>query len=187
MPVDIFSIDQLYPTFTGEETNTEKIERLADYLYKLIESLRYTLYHLGEENFSGGFEELKKKIEADIGTQIDLSDYVRQEDLADYVTDTELSTELAGYATQSDLSGYAQTTDLQNYVPKTTLGDNSVGAGGNLQLSASVDMTQTAAGGITITASGTAPGLSSGIININAASVNITAPMGVYANGTRIG
>ena len=78
MPVDIFSIDQLYPTFTVEETNTEKIERLADYLYKLIESLRYTLYHLGEENFSGGFDELKKKIEADIGTQIDQSDYVKQ-------------------------------------------------------------------------------------------------------------
>ena len=174
MPVDIFSIDQLYPTFTGEETNTEKIERLADYLYKLIESLRYTLYHLGEENFSGGFDELKKKIEADIGTQIDLSDYVKQEDLAGYATDSDVETAVSDKVTDTELN-----TALAGYVPTTSLGDNSVAAGVNLSLSAD--------GGITITASGNAPGLQSGIISINAASVNITAPMGVYANGARIG
>ena len=183
MPVDIFSIDQLYPTFTGEETNTEKIERLADYLYKLIESLRYTLYHLGEENFSGGFDELKKKIEADIGTQIDLSDYVKQEDLAGYATDSDVETAVSDKVTDTELNtalaGYAQRSELSGYVPTTSLGDNSVAAGVNLSLSAD--------GGITITASGNAPGLQSGIISINAASVNITAPMGVYANGARIG
>lgn len=183
MPVDIFSIDQLYPTFTGEETNTEKIERLADYLYKLIESLRYTLYHLGEENFSGGFEELKKKIEADIGTQIDLSDYVKQEDLAGYATDSDVDAAVADKVTDTELNtalaGYAQRSELAGYVPTSSMGDNSVAAGVNLSLSAD--------GGMTITASGNAPGLSSGIIYINAASVNITAPMGVYANGARIG
>lgn len=191
MPVDIFSIDQLYPTFTGEETNTEKIERLADYLYKLIESLRYTLYHLGEENFSGGFDELKKKIEADIGTEIDLSDYVKQEDLAGYATDSDVDAAVADKVTDTELNtalaGYAQRSELSGYVPTSSMGDNSVAAGANLSL--------TADGGVTVNASGTAPGLGSGIVTINGnmisintstGMVSITAGGGLWVNGNRI-
>lgn len=160
MPVDIFSIDQLYPTFTGEETNTEKIERLADYLYKLIESLRYTLYHLGEENFSGGFEELKKKIEADIGTQIDLSDYVKQEDLDGYATDSDVDAAVADKVTDTELNtalaGYAQRSELAGYVPLSSANDVILSAGGIITL---------------LSTSG---------------SVQITAPFGLYVNGNRI-
>ena len=89
--------------------------------------------------------------------------------VSDKVTDTELNTALAGY------------------VPTTSLGDNSVAAGVNLSL--------TADGGVTVNASGTAPGLGSGIVTINGnmisintstGMVSITAGGGLWVNGNRI-
>lgn len=189
MAVDIYSIDQLYPDFAEGETAQEKIQKITDYLFRLIESLRYTLYHLSGENFEDGtFDELMKKIEQDIGGEIDLSDYVKQEDLSDYVTDTELSTELAGYAKTTDLSGYATTGDLASYVPKTTASgsDNSMAAGATLNLSGTnVQMTgtynaDTQAQAINMTAIQVVGDPLSG-------TVNIVAPNGFYVNGTRIG
>ena len=183
MAIDIYSIDQLYPTFTGNETNAEKIAMIMDYLYQLIESLKYTLYHLDEGNFSEGMseyvtgkamdEELK-----DYAKEEELADYAKEEELADYVTDGELATELQPYAKTSDLSGYVTdgelatelqpyakaadvSTALAGYVQKTTIGNQIIQVNGINTVSISMDP-------------------ASGIMAI-------AAPGGLYVNGQLIG
>ena len=174
MAIDIYSIDQLYPTFTGNETNAEKISMIMDYLYQLIESLKYTLYHLDEGNFSEGMSEYVT------GDKMDeeLKDYAKEEELADYVTDGELATELQPYAKTSDLSGYVTdselatelqpyakaadvSTALAGYVQKTTIGNQIIQVNGINTVSISMDP-------------------ASGIMAI-------TAPGGLYVNGQLIG
>lgn len=113
MATDIYSIDQLYPTFTGNETNAEKIAMIMDYLYQLIESLKYTLYHLDEGNFSEGALNQKP-------------------DMTGYVTDDELTEELDGYVKDTELTTaltpYAKKTDLSDYVPKLAQGNTVIEA-----------------------------------------------------------
>ena len=174
MAVDLYSIDQLYPTFTGNETNAEKIAMIMDYLYQLIESLKYTLYHLDEGNFSEGMSEYVT------GKAMDeeLKDYAKEEELADYVTDGELATELQPYAKTSDLSGYVTdgelatelqpyakaadvSTALAGYVQKTTIGNQIIQVNGINTVSLSMDP-------------------ASGIMAI-------AAPGGLYVNGQLIG
>lgn len=174
MAIDIYSIDQLYPTFTGNETNAEKIAMIMDYLYQLIESLKYTLYHLDEGNFSEGMSEYVT------GKAMDeeLKDYAKEEELADYVTDGELATELQPYAKTSDLSGYVTdgelatelqpyakaadvSTALANYVQKSTIGNQIIQVNGINTVSLSMDP-------------------ASGIMAI-------AAPGGLYVNGQLIG
>lgn len=175
MAIDIFSIDQLYPTFTGNETNSEKIDRLNEFIFKLIESLRYTLYHLDSKNFtSGTVDKFKQSIEKDF-PQTDLSDYVKQEDLEDYVTDNELGATLQGYATtsdipdvsnfvtQNDLSNYATTSDLNSRVPKASSSDTEIASDTKLTLQGNA---------ATIVLSNT--------------DVQITALNGIWLNGVKI-
>lgn len=59
----LLDADVSFPTFTGQESEAEKTEKILNYLYMLIENLRYTLGNLDEENFSeGGIEEIGKVI-----------------------------------------------------------------------------------------------------------------------------
>lgn len=194
MAVDPYSIDSLRPDLLLGDTNAEKVGKINDYLYQVLESLRYTFYHLDIENFDDDFlDNLKKEIEADIGS-IDLSGYVTRPELtaalADYVT----RPELADYATHAELQNYAPITELANYVPTSSLGDISVNSQMNLNLQGSNGLTLEG-NGVLITANGSAGGLGAGLIDmeclamiINAGSgqVNINAAGGLWVNGTRI-
>jgi hypothetical protein len=52
MPNDISTIDRTFPDLSGEEGLEAKVTRLTDWAFKLYESLRYTLYNLGADNFN---------------------------------------------------------------------------------------------------------------------------------------
>lgn len=52
MPGTLFDTDTSFPRFTGEETDSEKIQKLQDYLYQLAENFRYLMSNLGIENFN---------------------------------------------------------------------------------------------------------------------------------------
>jgi hypothetical protein len=159
MAIDIYSIDQLYPTFTGNETNAEKIAMIMDYLYQLIESLKYTLYHLDEGNFSEGVLDQKPDMTGYVTDEElteELQPYAKTSDLSGYVTDGELATELQPYAKAADVS-----TALANYVQKTTIGNQIIQANGMSNVSISMDP-------------------ASGIMAI-------VAPGGLYVNGQLIG
>ena len=59
MPGTLFDTDTSFPRFTGEETDSEKIQKLQDYLYQLAENFRYLMSNLGIENFNAAeLEEL---------------------------------------------------------------------------------------------------------------------------------
>ena len=52
MPGNLFAADVLFPHLTEKQNTDEKISVVTDYLYMLLEQLRYTLGNLGEENFN---------------------------------------------------------------------------------------------------------------------------------------
>ena len=52
MPGTLFDTDTSFPRFTGNETDSEKIQKLQDYLYQLTENFRYLMSNLGIENFN---------------------------------------------------------------------------------------------------------------------------------------
>ncbi len=59
----LLDADVSFPTFTGQESESEKTEKILNYLYMLLENLRYTLGNLDGENFSQvGIEEIGKVI-----------------------------------------------------------------------------------------------------------------------------
>lgn len=52
MPNDFMALDQNLPRFTGGEGLEERVKRLQDYQYQLLETLRYMMYHLDTRNFN---------------------------------------------------------------------------------------------------------------------------------------
>lgn len=52
MPGNIFAADTSFPQFYGNQSADEKIGVVTDYLFMLLEELRYTLANLGQENFN---------------------------------------------------------------------------------------------------------------------------------------
>lgn len=52
MPSSILSADTGFPSFTGEESAEERDEIILNYLYMLLEQLRYSLNNLGVSNFN---------------------------------------------------------------------------------------------------------------------------------------
>ena len=52
MPGNVFSADTNFPRFAGNQSADEKIDVVTDYLFVLLEQLRYTLANLGQENFN---------------------------------------------------------------------------------------------------------------------------------------
>ena len=52
MPSNILTADTSFPQLTDEQSPGEKITLLTNYLYMLLEQLRYTLNNLGEDNFN---------------------------------------------------------------------------------------------------------------------------------------
>lgn len=52
MPSNLLTIDDGFPSFTGEESPTEQIRALHNYLFQLREGLQYSLQNLSAENFN---------------------------------------------------------------------------------------------------------------------------------------
>ena len=71
MPGNILTVDTSFPQLTDKQTTDQKFRVITDYLYMLLEQLRYTLRNLGMENFNdaelGSFVDYLKAnlIEAD--------------------------------------------------------------------------------------------------------------------------
>ena len=80
MPGNLLSADTSFPTFTPEQTNEQKLDVVTNYLYMLLEQLRYTLQNLGAGNFND--TELK-----DIGLTITQPIYVDLENAAGAIAD----------------------------------------------------------------------------------------------------
>lgn len=53
MPGNLLAVDTAFPTFTPEQTTEQKLDVVTNYLYMLVEQLRYTLQNLGMGNFNG--------------------------------------------------------------------------------------------------------------------------------------
>lgn len=52
MPNNILTADINFPTFTAEQSTEEKLDVVTNYLYMLMEQLRYTMGNLGAGNFN---------------------------------------------------------------------------------------------------------------------------------------
>lgn len=52
MPDTFSALDQNLPRFTGGETVERKVQVIQDYLYQLLEALRYAMYNLDTRNFN---------------------------------------------------------------------------------------------------------------------------------------
>lgn len=71
MPVSLLNTDTSFPTFESDTPTKERVEVLTNYLYMLLEELRYTFGNLGEENFNdAGLLSLSMKIREPINIRI---------------------------------------------------------------------------------------------------------------------
>ena len=52
MPSRFAALDAAYPSFSGEEPLSRRVDALMDYNFKLLEYLRYILRNLGPENMN---------------------------------------------------------------------------------------------------------------------------------------
>ena len=52
MPSNLLTVDTAFPAFTEEQTTDQKLDVVTNYLYMLLEQLRYTLQNLGAGNFN---------------------------------------------------------------------------------------------------------------------------------------
>lgn len=57
MPSNLLNADTSFPELNDKQSDEEKITLVVNYLYMLLEQLRYTLQNLGEDNFNS--QELK--------------------------------------------------------------------------------------------------------------------------------
>ena len=73
MPMTSLSgADLSFPTFTGSESEEQKTEKILNYLYMLLENLRYTLGNLDQDNFStSGIKEIGEVIREPIYARLE--------------------------------------------------------------------------------------------------------------------
>ena len=159
MPGNLLSADTSFPTFTPEQTNEQKLDVVTNYLYMLLEQLRYTLANLGAGNFNE--TELNE-----IGLKITQPIYVDLENAAGAIADLTLTADQLT-SRLSDAEGNISAID--QYARSITLSVT------NGETSSTVKLL---AGGVqiasqTISMSGlvTFTGLSSGTTTINGACI----------------
>ena len=159
MPGNLLSVDTSFPTFTPEQTNEQKLDVVTNYLYMLLEQLRYTLANLGAGNFNE--TELNE-----IGLKITQPIYVDLENAAGAIADLTLTADQLT-SRLSDAEGNISAID--QYARSITLSVT------NGETSSTVKLL---AGGVqiasqTISMSGlvTFTGLSSGTTTINGACI----------------
>lgn len=72
MPNNLLTVDTAFPTFTREQTTDQKLDVVTNYLYMLLEQLRYTLENLGAGNFNETeLEEIGKTITSPIYVELE--------------------------------------------------------------------------------------------------------------------
>ena len=65
-------IDTNFPTFTGEESTDEKVTTIQNYMFMLVEQLRYTLHNLDLDNMNGtAVEQFKQSLTEPIYARIE--------------------------------------------------------------------------------------------------------------------
>lgn len=111
MPGNLLSADTSFPTFTPEQTNEQKLDVVTNYLYMLLEQLRYTLQNLGAGNFND--TELK-----DIGLTITQPIYVDLENAAGAIADLTLT---ADHLTSSLEDAEGNISAIEQYAKSITL------------------------------------------------------------------
>ena len=75
MPGNILSADTQFPNFAGQENPAEQIRTIRNYLYMLLEQLRYTLNNLDAGNFNTeGLKEIQNAISQPILKQLSDTD-----------------------------------------------------------------------------------------------------------------
>lgn len=75
MPGNILSADTQFPNFAGQENPAEQIRTIRNYLYMLLEQLRYTLNNLDAGNFNTeGLREIQDAISQPILKQLSDTD-----------------------------------------------------------------------------------------------------------------
>ena len=75
MPGNILSADTQFPNFAGNESPAEQIRTIRNYLYMLLEQLRYTLNNLDAGNFNTeGLKEIQDAISQPILKQLSDTD-----------------------------------------------------------------------------------------------------------------
>ena len=75
MPGNILSADTQFPNFSGQENPAEQIRTIRNYLYMLLEQLRYTLNNLDAGNFNTeGLKEIQDAISQPILKQLSDTD-----------------------------------------------------------------------------------------------------------------
>lgn len=67
MPNGTHLLDAGFPSFTGRESTAEKLDRIQNYLFQLLEELRFLLHNLGTDNFNAS--ELTK-LESDVAEAV---------------------------------------------------------------------------------------------------------------------
>lgn len=59
MPSNLLNVDTGFPDLRGNQSTDEKFRMVSDYLYMLLEQLRYSMANLGRENFNDtAFQEI---------------------------------------------------------------------------------------------------------------------------------
>ena len=72
MPSNILSADTSFPNLTDEQTTDQKFKVITDYLYMLLEQLRYSMGNLGLENFNEtSFQQISGLIQDPIYAQLE--------------------------------------------------------------------------------------------------------------------
>ena len=104
MPTSFLSADAGFPRLTGDVPAEERMNRIRDYLFLLLEQLRYVLSNLGEENFNdAALREIEEKMTGPIRSVVS--------DLAGNVSTLEQTAE-ALTARVSDAEGNISTLEV---------------------------------------------------------------------------
>lgn len=72
MPSNILTTDTSFPNLNGNQSTDEKFKVITDYLYMLLEQLRYSMANLGRENFNDKeFDDIVKIITDPVYIQLE--------------------------------------------------------------------------------------------------------------------
>ena len=75
MPSNWLFVDTNFPTFTGEESLPDRVTTIQNYVFMLVEQLRYTLFNLDLDNMNGAaVDEFENMITDPIYAQIEDAD-----------------------------------------------------------------------------------------------------------------
>lgn len=96
MPGSLFSADTSFPQLDGRQSTEEKFSIITNYLYMLLEQLRYSLSNLGRENFNDtAFQDIANLITEPVYVQLEdvngniASLYATAESLTSRMSDAE--------------------------------------------------------------------------------------------------